>query len=120
MNIHERIDERASLAKTYAEDGAFRSAARVLAELSAELVKHADWCDGLLEEMAAKPVEAAIDGWSVEGDYYVRADGMVRVNLSHVRDAKRPFAIYRKGLSDAFPVWAPHRYATAQAAMRAA
>lgn len=42
MNIHERAAERISLAQTYAEDGAFRSAARVLRQLANELEAHDD------------------------------------------------------------------------------
>jgi hypothetical protein len=40
MSIHERIAERVSLAETYAKDGAFLSAARVLRELAADLEAH--------------------------------------------------------------------------------
>jgi len=50
MSIHDTFQEKTSLAKTYAEDGAFRSAARVLNQLAGDLIKHADWCDGLLED----------------------------------------------------------------------
>jgi len=42
MTIHERFKERVELAQTYAEDGAFMSAARVLRELSRELQAHAE------------------------------------------------------------------------------
>jgi hypothetical protein len=44
MNIHERIAEQTSLAATYAEDGAFNSAARVLRELALTVQAHGDWC----------------------------------------------------------------------------
>ena len=45
MNIHRRILGQTSLAKFYAKDGAFRTAARVLRELADEMVDHADRCD---------------------------------------------------------------------------
>jgi len=38
--IHDRIKEQTELAKTYAEDGAFLSAARVLRQLAADLEAH--------------------------------------------------------------------------------
>jgi hypothetical protein len=40
MNIHERIAEQTDLAKTYAEDGAFRTAARVFRNLADEIEAH--------------------------------------------------------------------------------
>lgn len=40
MNIHERIAEQVDLAKTYAEDGAFRTAGRVLRNLAEEVEQH--------------------------------------------------------------------------------
>lgn len=48
MNIHERITEQTELAKSYAEDGAFRSAARVLRGLAQEIEAHADWREASL------------------------------------------------------------------------
>lgn len=41
MNIHELIKDRTELAKIYAEDGAFLSAARVLRSLAESIEKHA-------------------------------------------------------------------------------
>lgn len=41
MNIHQKMDEQIGLAKTYAEDGAFFSAAAVLEQLVATLRAHA-------------------------------------------------------------------------------
>lgn len=67
-----------------------------------------------------KNIEQAIPGWAVKGDYYVRDDGQKRVNVSHVKDAARPFAVYSLNSSERFSVWAPHKYKTAQNAMRAA
>lgn len=52
MNIHELIEERISLAKTYAEDGAFMSAARVLRELARDVQTHAEACNAAI---ASKP-----------------------------------------------------------------
>ena len=45
MNIHEKIAEQVSLAQTYAEDGAFRSAARVLRVLAQEVQQHGEDAD---------------------------------------------------------------------------
>lgn len=44
MNIHERILEQTELAKSYAEDGAFYGAARVLRQLAKDVEAHADEC----------------------------------------------------------------------------
>jgi hypothetical protein len=46
MTIHDTFTEQTDLARTYAQDGAFRSAARVLRDLATKLIEHADWCDG--------------------------------------------------------------------------
>jgi len=54
MNIHERIAEQTELAKTYAEDGAFRTAARVMRNLADEVQEHADACDKALLEQSGK------------------------------------------------------------------
>jgi len=51
MNIHEKMAERAELAAVYAEDGAFRTAARVLRELADTLEAHADYCDSLITDV---------------------------------------------------------------------
>lgn len=45
MNIHQLIDEKTDLAKTYAEDGGFHSAARVLEDLATHVSRHAAACD---------------------------------------------------------------------------
>lgn len=45
MTIHEKIEELAELGKTYAQDGAFRSAARVFSDLSHIVKAHAKACD---------------------------------------------------------------------------
>lgn len=42
MDMRKRLRERAALAQTYADDGAYHSAARVLRELAAEIQDHAD------------------------------------------------------------------------------
>ncbi|MER8786284.1 hypothetical protein NKH71_00200 [Mesorhizobium sp. M0983] len=55
MNIHEKLDERCGLAKTYAEDGAFHSAARVLKDLAATVEQHAIACDRMLLEATVDP-----------------------------------------------------------------
>jgi lipopolysaccharide biosynthesis regulator YciM len=45
MSIHARIHELAGLAQTYAEDGAFRTAANVYRQLADEVQAHAEACD---------------------------------------------------------------------------
>lgn len=45
MTIHEKIAELTELGKTYAEDGAFHSAARVFSDLSHVVKAHAKACD---------------------------------------------------------------------------
>lgn len=51
MNIHEYIDEKVGLAKTYAKDGAFHSAARILGDLAEGVKAHAISCDEELTRM---------------------------------------------------------------------
>lgn len=45
MNIHQKMRQQTELAKTYAEDGAFHSAGRVLRDLAAVLEAHGRACD---------------------------------------------------------------------------
>ncbi|WP_296200652.1 hypothetical protein [uncultured Hyphomicrobium sp.] len=47
MTIHDRIRDGLSLAKVYADDGAFRTAAARLRRLADELDRHANWADEL-------------------------------------------------------------------------
>ena len=54
MNIHERIEEQVDLAKCYAEDGAFISAARVLRGLAQEVQAHGEACYAAEQEAIAK------------------------------------------------------------------
>lgn len=54
MNIHERMEEQISLAKCYAEDGAFASAARVLRGLALEVQAHAEACAKAEADMIAR------------------------------------------------------------------
>lgn len=58
MNIHERILDQTELAKCYAEDGAFISAARVLRGLAQEVQSHGEACFAHIEKArkAAKSV----------------------------------------------------------------
>jgi hypothetical protein len=51
MNIHEYIDEKVGLVKTYAKDGAFHSAARILGDLAEGVKAHAISCDEELTRM---------------------------------------------------------------------
>jgi hypothetical protein len=69
MNIHERISEQVDLAKTYAEDGAFRTAARVLRNLADEIEEH-DRATGFPPPPAPRPPVANC-GQVQESDEYV-------------------------------------------------
>lgn len=53
-SIHTIMRNQVSLAKTYAEDGAFHSAARVLRELALTVEAHAVACDRDLDAMMAE------------------------------------------------------------------
>lgn len=55
--IHDHIKEKVGLAQIYAEDGAFRSAARILRELADDLDAHMDSFDEALSR-ACQPREA--------------------------------------------------------------
>lgn len=44
-SIHDKVRDGLSLAKIYADDGAFRTAAARLRTLADELEAHAAWCD---------------------------------------------------------------------------
>lgn len=46
--IHQTMKDDFELADTYAQDGAFHSAASVLQRLSEKVKQHADWCDNLI------------------------------------------------------------------------
>lgn len=72
MSIHDTFVEKTSLAKTYAEDGAFRTAADRLRSLANDLIAHADWCDGLLEDAINTGTGAAM----------LTAEGGQRVQLN--------------------------------------
>lgn len=48
ISIHEQIGEKIELAGVYLDDGAPRSAARILIECAAILNEHADECDQYL------------------------------------------------------------------------
>jgi len=61
MNIHEHINEKTELAKTYAEDGAFFSAARVLKDLAGDVHRHADTCFRAEQRKNNHPIKRAID-----------------------------------------------------------
>lgn len=52
MDMREHIQHRCDLALTYAEDGAYISAARILRELAAEVKEHADEvCADIIEKV---------------------------------------------------------------------
>ena len=48
--IHDRFTEGVELARTYAEDGAFLSAARVLRDVASDMQAHAEACNRELME----------------------------------------------------------------------
>lgn len=54
MTVHQLIEEKTELAKTYAEDGAFHTAARVLEDLATHVSRHALACDAALSEYISK------------------------------------------------------------------
>lgn len=54
-NIHTVIKEQTGLAKIYAEDGAFHTAAKILRELGDKVEAHAKWCDGELDKLSGRP-----------------------------------------------------------------
>ncbi|KQZ87222.1 hypothetical protein ASD64_07225 [Mesorhizobium sp. Root157] len=45
MSIHDKIRDQVGLAKFYAKDGAFHTAAKILHELADEVEAHACWAD---------------------------------------------------------------------------
>jgi hypothetical protein len=45
MNIHDTFTDRVDLARTYAKDGAFRTAGRILKDLGDTMIDHAVNCD---------------------------------------------------------------------------
>jgi len=45
LGIHDRVGDKIELAQTYADDGAFYTAARVLREAADILQAHAEFCD---------------------------------------------------------------------------
>lgn len=47
LSIHDRVGDKIELAQTYADDGAFYTAARVLREAADILQAHAEFCDPL-------------------------------------------------------------------------
>lgn len=46
MTIHDKVRDGLSIAKIYADDGAFRTAAARLRRLADDLDDHATWADG--------------------------------------------------------------------------
>jgi hypothetical protein len=62
MNIHTLMLEKFDLARAYAEDGAFRSAARILGDLAKSVTAHADWCAASLDELMARVPEEECPG----------------------------------------------------------
>lgn len=83
MNIHERISEQTDLAKTYAEDGAFRTAARVLRNLAEEIEAH-DQATGFAPP-PRPPV--GICGQIQESDEYVCTTCRLRWDVHEERPA---------------------------------
>lgn len=59
LSIHDRIGDKIELAQTYADDGAFYTAARVLREAADILQAHAEFCDPLLSLSQAREVRSS-------------------------------------------------------------
>ncbi len=59
MDMREHIAERTDLARIYAEDGAYNSAARVLRELTADVQEHADRIYGEIVAQVGEPINLA-------------------------------------------------------------
>lgn len=61
MNIHRKMKDQTGMARFYAEDGAYHTAAKVLRDLADDLEVHAAWADsvvtGLMVKEAGEPVE---------------------------------------------------------------
>lgn len=75
MTIHDRIRDGLSLAKTYADDGAFLTAAAHLRRLADELVRHAGWADDL---------GRLADG----GEHETEAERCDRIGAAEYREAR--------------------------------
>ena len=78
MTIHDRIRDGLSLAKVYADDGAFRTAAARLRRLADELDRHADWADEL------DKLDADLGRKEVETD----AERCDRIGAAEYREAR--------------------------------
>ena len=50
MDMRQRIREQCDLAQTYAEDGAYHTASRILSELAAAVTVHAERLDAQLKK----------------------------------------------------------------------
>lgn len=118
-DVRKRIDTKTKLAKKHAKEGDLLAAENVMRALVNDMYMARTTSPPIvLPKTESKPIE----GWSIKDEFFERDDGKYRVNrfVSARRDGDRPFAIYTKGYNDVFPVWAPHRWASAEAAMRAA
>lgn len=115
-DIKNRIDTKTNLAKRFVKEGKLLEAENTMRDLVHEIYMARTSSPPIV---LPKTESAPIDGWLIKDEFFERDDGKYRVNR-FVGDGYRPFAIYTKGYNGVFPVWAPHRWASAEAAMRAA
>lgn len=118
-DIKARINSKADLAKRFVSEGKLLEAENTMRQLVNEIYMARTYSPSIiLPKTESKPIA----GWFINDEFFERDDGKYRVNrfVDARRDGDRPFAIYTKGYKDVFPVWAPHRWATAESAMRAA
>lgn len=62
MDMREHIRDRCGLARAYAEDGAYNSAARILRDLANDVQEHADFILAEIVEQVGDPVNLAGSG----------------------------------------------------------
>lgn len=114
-DIKNHIDAKTNLAKRFVKEGKLLEAENTMRALVHEIYM----ARTSISPIALPKTETTpINGWVIKDEFFERDDGKYRVN--RFGDGYRPFAIYTKGNNGVFPVWAPHRWASAEAAMRAA
>lgn len=52
-NIHQHMHDQAAMAKFFAKDGAFHTAADILRKLADDVEEHAKFCDRAIEALLA-------------------------------------------------------------------
>lgn len=122
MDMRDHIKERSELAHTYACDGAYLSAARVLQDLATTIKAHADRVNASIDAVADE-CEPPLASWKVSDDglWYVRNDGRYRVNRVYsVIRTPRPFRIQERRENGTYYDCRSGRYSTAKSAMHRA